>query len=522
MSLRNLTVGLKFCLLGFAVVAVTAVLSLVVISSNNRLRDIANQMYEKKLLGIYYVGLAQAGAIYHNRSVYNYVASEGATGAEKEVHEGKLNEYLAKIRTVELTAEEKEVLDQFESFWSIYLAAVERVSPLVSEGRIQEAMTLTTGEISLLFQQADVLFLELAASKALEARQFHEESNEAVARARNNAVIIIVAGVLMLVLLGYFVARSITRPLAELVTSAKKISTGDLTVSIAVNSRDEIGTLAETFHSMSSQIRSLVSQIGEKADLVAASSQELSASSQQTTSAIMETSATMTEIASMAGHVAQGVQQITAASGKAAIAAAEGGKGVLGIAEQMKSITCATEEVGKVIDGLSKKSRDINQITKLITEIADQTNLLALNAAIEAARAGEQGRGFAVVADEVRKLAEQSAKAASEINKLIRDIQAEASAAVGKMGQSGREVTAGTQMVQEVGLSLREISAAVNGLTEKLREISASTGQMVAGVQSVATASEEQSVAAEEVAASSASLSELAEELNVLISQFKF
>lgn len=520
---RNLNIGLKACFLGLAIAIVTIGLSAVVISANNRLHTVINKLHDTKLQGVYYSGHLLAAASRHNKALYSYVASAGSAGFEgKESSKQEVNEYVEMVRALEILQDEEKLLDQFTSSWAAYLAEAEKIPSLVQAGDNAAAQALATGEAALLFQQTDALLVDLINIKRATAKHYYEASMADVANARANAIAIIASGVAFLMVVGIYITRSITRPVAELVTSAKRLSEGDLTTDIVVRSGDEVGRLAEAFRKMSQQLRDLLKQIGLKADLVAASAQELSASSQQATSVSTENSATMNQISTSVGDVAASVQQIAAAATKAKMVAGEGEKGVSRVAEQMKSITNATEEIGKVITGLSKKSKDINQITNLITDIADQTNMLALNAAIEAARAGEQGRGFAVVADEVRKLAEQSAKAAGEINMLILDIQAEAGEAVEKMEQNGKEVMAGTQIAQEAGLSFREITSAVGGLTERLREISAAANQMVNGIQSVAAASEEQSAAAEEVASSSTSLAVLAEELNTLIGKFKF
>lgn len=523
MSWRNTGIGMRIGLFALTVLLVTAVLSVVVISSNNRLRNIVYEMHEEKLQGVYYGGHLQAEALYHFAALYRFVISKGTDGVEdKEHYEEGIQEYLGKLSALGLTAQEQAVVEQFAEYWSQYLAAAKELPSLVQQGRNTEAMSLLAGELSVLSKQADTQLVELVDFKRAAAKQYFEESMAAVANARSMAIILIVGGTVLLMTVAVVITRSITRPLAELVASAKTLSAGDLTAEVAVRSGDETGKVAAAIQIMAANFQELVRQIGMKANLVAASSEELSASSQQTTSISEQNTATAAEMANTAKEVAASVQQIAVASSKATGVAGEGGNGVLRVAGQMQSIVQATEEIGAVIDGLSKKSRDIDQITRLITEVAEQTNLLALNAAIEAARAGEQGRGFAVVADEVRKLAEQSGRAAAEINKLIQAIQAEASEAVNKMEQSGREVAAGTRLAQEVGNSFTEITGAISGLTERLQEVDAAVTEMVGGIQGVAAASEEQSAAAEEVASSSAALAVLAEELNALIGKFKY
>jgi methyl-accepting chemotaxis protein len=329
------------------------------------------------------------------------------------------------------------------------------------------------------------------------------------------------AAVLLGLLIAFLITRSITSPVANLLRVANVVASGDLTSEIAVNSGDEIGKLASAFKTMVDQMRELVREIMEKSATVSASSQQLNSSAQQTSAGASENAATMTEIASTVEQVTSNVQSISKASEVTTEHANEGNRGIAGITRQMQAIAGTSKEVSAVMDGLNAKTQEINQIVELITSIADQTNLLALNAAIEAARAGEQGRGFAVVAEEVRKLAEQSANATKEISGLVSAIQQESQRAVDNMAEGGREVEAGTRVVQEVGQNFKNIIGAVQDLTSQIREVASATEQMSAGVQNVAASTEEQTAAMEEVSASSDSLSRLAEELSRLVGKFK-
>ncbi|HBV99141.1 MAG: hypothetical protein JL50_07230 [Peptococcaceae bacterium BICA1-7] len=329
------------------------------------------------------------------------------------------------------------------------------------------------------------------------------------------------AAVLLGLLTAFFIARSITGPVASLVNVANVAASGDLTSDIEVKSGDEIGKLATAFKTMVGEMRGLVREIMEKSSALSASSQQLNSSAQQTSAGASENAATMTEIASTVEQVTANVQSISQASEVTKGHANEGSGGLVTINSQMQAIAGTAKEASVAIDGLNTKTQEINQIVDLITSIADQTNLLALNAAIEAARAGEQGRGFAVVAEEVRKLAEQSANATKEISGLVSAIQTESQKAVNNMADGGREVEGGTRVVQEVGQNFQNIISAVQDLSTQIQEVASATEEMSAGVQNVAASTEEQTAAMEEVSASADSLSRLAEEMNLLVGRFK-
>ena len=207
-----------------------------------------------------------------------------------------------------------------------------------------------------------------------------------------------------------------------------------------------------------------------------------------------------------------------------------------------RSINHTTSETNAVIKDLDSKSAEIGKIIEVITGIADQTNLLALNAAIEAARAGEHGKGFAVVADEVRKLAELSRQSASQISGLIEVIQKETHQVVEMMNKGTVEISEGTQLVEETGRTFDQILKSIENVSSEIQEVSAISEEMSASVQQVnasieevtkiardsvsstaeiASATEEQLASMEEVASSSASLANLAENLREMVGKFK-
>jgi methyl-accepting chemotaxis protein len=244
-----------------------------------------------------------------------------------------------------------------------------------------------------------------------------------------------------------------------------------------------------------------------------------------------------------------GIQQISnntvsvSANAKSASEkATEGGQAIQTAVEQMHSIHETVNGLSKVVEGLGDRSNEIGKIIGVITNIADQTNLLALNAAIEAARAGEHGRGFAVVADEVRKLAEQSAQSAEQISHLITNIQGDTDKAMASMEVATKEVTSGIGVVNIAGDSFGEITGEINKLTGQIEEVSAAVQQMAAGseqmshtvksiteiaqstavgTQEVAVATQQQSIAMKEITSASNYLTKTAEDLEKLIGQFK-
>ncbi|TQR24922.1 HAMP domain-containing protein [Bacillus safensis] len=389
------------------------------------------------------------------------------------------------------------------------------------------------------------------------------EVEEAAKPVFNTAIIVfsvtlIVAGTLI-----FFIVRSISKRLSNLARFSKKVSEGDLRDKLQIQSDDEIGQVGKGFNTMIDSLRSLIGAVQTSVENVASSSEELTASAGQTSKAtehitlaieqfssgnesqndkVELSSEELEEMNRGLQNMNESAESITASSIKSTDIAGEGGQLVEKTASQMNVIDQSVKKAENVISALESKSKDITQILGVINGIADQTNLLALNAAIEAARAGESGRGFSVVAEEVRKLAVQSANSAKEIENLIKeivqdiDVSQEVFTAVNREVQSGLSFTEQTkvsfhnifEMTKEISDQLQTMNQTVvqlsNGsahVSEAVREIADVSRESSANIQDIAASAEEQLASMEEISSSSATLSSMAEELRDLISKFK-
>lgn len=362
----------------------------------------------------------------------------------------------------------------------------------------------------------------------------------------------------------YFFANSFSKPIVELSQKAEQIANGDLSIAItAVKNKDEIGDLAKSFNHMITNLKAMIRNIDDASQQVASTSEELMASSEQTSKATEMITLAIQEIAvgsdsSLKGtmnstdivheiskgmdQIANNVQQVTDSSFKASQTAQTGNEIIKESIHQMNLVHNSTDEMGKVIASLGEKSQEISQVISLITNIAEQTNLLALNAAIEAARAGEHGKGFAVVADEVRKLAEQSGNATNDVSNLISEIQKEVEQTIHAMETGQNLVKTGMISVNKAGGAFNDIafqidsvSAEIQDVSAAIEEINASTEQLVQTIneaqkiaeqssgysQNVAASAEEQNASMEEIASASSNLANMAEKLQHTVSTFK-
>ncbi|MEK5008644.1 methyl-accepting chemotaxis protein [Bacillus sp. FSL K6-3312] len=361
----------------------------------------------------------------------------------------------------------------------------------------------------------------------------------------------------------YFIIKSIRKPLIALSESAEKISQGDLTQHIEVRTHDEIGKLAQSFNEMSAKLKQVIQAVQNSIENVAASSEELTASAGQTAQAtehitssieqfsnsnehqndmIEKSSVQLNEMDRSLSHMVDTTSHMMESSIDSSKTAQAGGELVQKTAGQMQTIEQAVKEAELVIQGLEQKSKDITNILGVINGIADQTNLLALNAAIEAARAGEAGRGFSVVAEEVRKLAEQSGSSSKEIESLTNEIVEEIEKSQNMFKQVAGEVQSGLNITNETKISFEKITDKTSEMTEQMKQMNGTAKELShgsndishavnqikelsressAGFQDIAASAEEQLASMEEISSSSATLSQMAEELRELIKQFK-
>jgi methyl-accepting chemotaxis protein len=338
------------------------------------------------------------------------------------------------------------------------------------------------------------------------------------------------------IFLAIFLGRRITRAAVSLLAQAEAIAAGDLTRSeLAISSHDELGDLTVAVNKMSASLKRTVLAMVENSTCVASASEELTASAQlqaqgadaqkdQTT----QVAAAMHEMAATVHDVSENSRKAADASQGAAQAARQGGEVVQETLATMRGIADSTKAVAGRISELGKSSQQIGKIISVIDDIADQTNLLALNAAIEAARAGEQGRGFAVVADEVRKLAERTTKATKEIADMIESIQVETKHAVRAMEAGNVEVEKGVQKTAASGAALADIikmSETVGDMISQIAtaatEQSATTEEINRSVTRISTTAQESSAGAGETAKACGELSARALELQNIVKQFR-
>jgi len=375
-----------------------------------------------------------------------------------------------------------------------YEQILSRMIQLRQDGKTSEAISLClSAEANAARQAVNSAFDEMVARQERNCSAALAQKQQAESQARVVLLSVALLGIMVGLAVTVFVPRSISLAISFMIAFIQEIANNNLSVTDLENtSQDELGQAASALNTMKNSLRGLIETIARTAEHVASASEEISSSaSQQASSAdtqkgqATQVAAAMQQMSATVHEVSDNSNRASEASRQAADTAREGGVIVEESLTKMRSIADSVSSTAQKVEELGKSSDQIGRIIGVINDIADQTNLLALNAAIEAARAGEQGRGFAVVADEVRKLAERTTAATKEVAQMVESIQTETTTAVAAMHEGTRQVSDGVQTTTRAGDSLK-----------KIIQMSEQVGEMISHI---ATAATEQASATEQV-----------------------
>jgi methyl-accepting chemotaxis protein len=430
-----------------------------------------------------------------------------------------------------------EIIAKIRSYEGITRRLHNEVFDLSIAGRHDEAVTLMNKQASAAQRVWINDIDELITHNEDRSQMRYTEAGKAQDAARLFMFILGIVAISLAIIISIFLTQSITRPLKISVQAADMIASGDLTVDLtsAEKRGDELGLLLLAFSKMVENLSRSVKDINEGVSMLGSSASEILAATTQvasgtaeTASAISETTTTVEEVqqaaklsAQKAKNVADSAQKLAQVSQNGQIAVDESVKGMNRIREQMNSIA-------QIVVRLSEQSQSIGGIIASVTDIADQSNLLAVNAAIEAAKAGEQGKGFAVVAREIKNLAEQSKQSTSQVRNILNDIQKVTSAAVMATEQGSNAVEAGVKQSAQAGDAIRILTESSNEAAQAATQIVASSQQQVVGMDQIGVAMQNINQAGTETAASmlqseeaAKNLHELGQKLKDLVDKFK-
>lgn len=354
------------------------------------------------------------------------------------------------------------------------------------------------------------------------AEDFNASASDSAASATLTVLGLLVTAYVVAIVAAVVITRSITRPVSLLLSFTQEIAAGNLGVSdVAYQSRDEIGELTAALNKMKSELRDMVTAVKDSVSTVRFSAEQISSGAQETSASVEELARSANEFAGAVDRLNFNTQQIAELAEKTNEMSRQGSVEIEQTVRIMNEIHNVVTELAAEIKDLGRQSEEIGNIVSIITGIADQTNLLALNAAIEAARAGEQGRGFAVVADEVRELAEQSAQAAGDITKLIKRTMDSVNLSVERTDLGAGKVKEGMDIVTRTGNMFAEIAEVIKSLTHDIGEIATASEELSAGAEEIGATTEQQSASTEQMAASTVEVVHAAEAVDQQMSRFK-
>ncbi|GAQ19168.1 chemotaxis protein [Oceanobacillus picturae] len=564
LTLRNVKIGWKY---GFTIILVFILIAASTAYVSKLLMDIGDNVRNVDMRGNQAVDITEMSAITKEKGVpiSTYMYNQSMLSVEEyEDYTKQFNELAEKIGERINTAEEKELFEQIVSKdQEMNELFMNEVVPTANKGDTSNAASLVSEakilRSSIVFQLDELR--EVMNEERFESTRETKDLQELTLIIQLATMVgsIVIGGVLI-----FLISRSVSRNLGRVVSISNQIADGNLAVEpMAYKGKDEIGKLSTAINGMTEHLRNVIHQVATVSQTVTSHSEELTQSANEVKAGSEQVAETMQELASgtetqanSASDLAEVISSFTTkvhqandqgalvqqASNEVMVMTNEGSTLMEDSTTQMVAIDRIVKESVQKMKGLDAQSKEISKLVSVIRDIAEQTNLLALNAAIEAARAGEQGKGFAVVADEVRKLAEQVSVSVTDITGIVTGIQTESNSVAQSLETGYAEVEKGTTQLRTTGETFQGIQLFVNEMTNSVKQISENLSEMAtsseemnrsiediaaiseesaAGVEQTSASSQQTSSSMEEVAGSSEQLAKLAAELNVLVGKFR-
>ncbi|WVV31252.1 methyl-accepting chemotaxis protein [Pseudomonas sp. LH21] len=430
--------------------------------------------------------------------------------------------------------EERTLFDRYQVLERQYMTLQGQVVQQATDGHVQAAAALVNGEMNQLADQMTATLNELIELNNHQANSATDLAEAVYNGAKVWVGVLLVIALSLTVVLALALTRSIVRPLGQSLKVAETVATGDLTPQITVQGDDEPARLLAALKSMQQSLRETIGRISDSASQLASASEELSAVTEDATRGLQQQSMEIEQAATAVNQMTAAVEEVASNAVATSEASRESDQIARRGREQVQATVTAIEALASGVAGnaeevgqLAQQVHDISKVLDVIGSIAEQTNLLALNAAIEAARAGEAGRGFAVVADEVRALAHRTQTSTQEIEQMIVAIRSGAERAVQGMQHSDAQARSTLDGAHAAGQALEAIAAAIGQINERNLVIASASEQQAQvarevdrNLTTIRDLAHQSSAGAEETSAASQALSRLAVDLNTLVQRF--
>lgn len=485
-------------LASFAVII--AIMSLMVIAAYSRLLAIEESeqaVRTDSIPGVYYSSMIRSAWVdsyVHTQQLVGLSNNRDLTDADLALYKSfddRLHQQMDNYRQTMDDEEDKANFEAFKGMVQTYQATMASVLNAYRKKDYPEAQRLLLSDMTPAWAEGRKHLNSLIDWNRRYADKATDNIVAAVTAAKISMGISLVLAIIAAAVCGLLLMRVITEPMQRIVRALETLRGGDLSVRMSLDRNDEFGAVENGFNEMVSELTGLVSQAQRSSVQVTTSVTEIAATSKQQQATATETAATTTEIGATSREIAatsrdlvRTMTEVTSAADQASVLAGSGQQGLARMEETMHQVMGAADLVNNKLAILNEKAGNINQVVVTIVKVADQTNLLSLNAAIEAEKAGEYGRGFAVVATEVRRLADQTAVATYDIEQMVREIQSAVSAGVMGMDKFSEEVRRGMFEVQQVGEQLTQIIHQVQALAPRVLMVNE-------GMQAQATGAEQ-------------------------------
>lgn len=539
MFLRKMKISVRAAFSFMIITGLLIVMGIASISSMRTIRNLAVDLQDNTMASILLandMNVLSLQLLLDNRRLIVQKDAEKRARLEDSVRtlRGLLNKKL-KDYTDFIASEKERQLYQIVADDSVLLwQQIDMIAGLVNRGMVEDAQSLIDSKMEQNKKLQDDIFnlvninLSDAVTSSMVSRESYESSLTLI-------ISIIAAATLATVLLAIFFTRSIARPLGDILHVTGRIADGDLRSEIVVTGNDELTTLMESTQLMQRNLRETIGLIEDSSTQLASAAEEMNAVTEEASRGLQRQNNEIDQAATAVNEMTAAVDEVARNAASASDAAQTSDQATRSGAERVVSTVSAITTLATTVrntsvdvQDLAGKSQDIGKVLGVIKNIAEQTNLLALNAAIEAARAGEQGRGFAVVADEVRALARRTQESTGEIEQIIVAISKGADRATHAMEMSCQEASETLEIAKEAGVALSDIAESINRITEMnlliatASEEQAQVARSVDGnLVSIRDLSIQSAAGADQTNAASAELSRLAIDMNILVSRFK-
>jgi methyl-accepting chemotaxis protein len=540
MSLRNINIAPR-AFLGFSIIGVLMLaLGIFALSQMSKINDATEVMATNSMPSIKSLDKLTEASIRLRVLSYRLMLNRDADTQQKTIELLTMrNRQIEEARAIYVklisAPEEQAAYDQYVKLLNDYRQLEERMKSLSNANKLDELTTLLSADLQTNSDQMNVVLGKLVEINTQQLKDTNKMASDQYSSAINMVVTLLIVATVLTLLFAWLLTNSITRPIASALNAAEEIAEGDLTRTISVDGSDEAGRLLAAMLKMQSKLRDTLQRISGSATQLASAAEELNAVTDesarglaQQNNEIEQAATAVNEMTSAVEEVARNAVSTSEASKNATTSASDGRDLVQETVGAIERMSGDVQSTATLIGNLADESRDIGKVLDVIRGLADQTNLLALNAAIEAARAGEAGRGFAVVADEVRALAHRTQQSTSEIERMIGSIQGGTEQAVNSMRSSTDRAESTLNIAKGAGLALDTINNAVVEINERNLVIASAAEEQAQvarevdrNLVNIRDLSTQSATGANQTSAASNELSRLAVDLNGMVARFR-